>query len=59
LGALIHHISDDRVARLSLGQNLANAPEAAGWLVRFISAGIGAVMLAPAAPVPNASPLSH
>ena len=59
LGALIHHISDDRVARLSLGQNLANAPEAAGWLVRFISAGIAAVMLAPAAPAPNASPLSH
>ena len=59
LGALIHHISDDRVARLSRGQNLANAPEAAGWLVRFICAGIGAVMLAPPTPVPNLTPLPH
>ena len=59
LGALIHHISDNRVARLSRGQNLANAPEAAGWLVRFICAGIGAVMLAPPTPVPNLSPLPH
>jgi len=59
LGALIHHISDDRVARLSRGQNLANSPQAAGWLVRFICAGIGAVMLAPPTPVPNLSPLPH
>ena len=57
LGALIHHISDDRVARLSLGQNQANAPDAGAWLVRFINAGIRAVMLAP--PPPRSSPLPH
>ena len=44
LGALTHHISDNRVERLSRGANLANAPEAGGWLVQFICAGIAAVM---------------
>jgi hypothetical protein len=44
LGALIHHISDHRVQRLSRGRNAPNDPRAGALLVDFISAGIGAVL---------------
>jgi AcrR family transcriptional regulator len=44
LGALIHHISDHRVMRLSLGGNAPNDPKAGALLVDFICAGIGAVL---------------
>lgn len=49
LGALMHHISDHRVTRLSNGVNAANDPAAAALLVDFISAGIAAVLLPPTA----------
>jgi AcrR family transcriptional regulator len=44
LGALIHHISDDRVERLSRGLNRSADPAAAQALVNFICAGIAAVV---------------
>lgn len=44
LGALLHHISDPRVERLSLGANTRNDPAAAPLLVQFITAGIEAVL---------------
>lgn len=44
LGALLHHISDRRVERLSHGVNTPNDPAAAPLLVRFITAGIDAVL---------------
>jgi AcrR family transcriptional regulator len=44
LGALIHHISDHRVQRLSRGRNAPNDPQAGALLVDFINAGIGAVL---------------
>jgi AcrR family transcriptional regulator len=49
LGALIHHISDHRVQRLSRGRNVPNDPQAGALLADFICAGIGAVLL----PVPT------
>ena len=45
LGALIHHISDHRVQRLSRGRNPPNDPKAGALLVDFIGAGVGAVLL--------------
>lgn len=48
VGALLHHISDDRVERLSGRQNRAADASAGPLLVDFISAGMAAV-LAPAA----------
>jgi len=50
LGALIHHISDHRVQRLSRGRNAPNDKRAGALLVDFISAGIGAVLLPPPTP---------
>lgn len=44
LGALIHHISDHRVGRLSRGRNAPNDPQAGDLLVDFICAGIGALL---------------
>ena len=44
LGALLHHISDRRVARLSQDQNRPNDPAAAPRLIAFIAAGIRAAM---------------
>lgn len=44
LGALIHHISDDRVAHLSHGGNRPNDPAAGPLLVDFVSAGIAALL---------------
>lgn len=47
LGSLIHHISDYRVERLSRGENMSCDPEAAPRLVKFITAGISAVLQHP------------
>lgn len=47
LGALLHHISDIRVGRLSGGLSTPNDPLAAPLLIRFLSAGIDAVMPVP------------
>jgi AcrR family transcriptional regulator len=44
LGALMHHISDHRVQRLSRGRNVPDDPKAGAMLVEFICAGIGAVL---------------
>ena len=44
LGALIHHISDCRVQRLSHGRNAPNDARAGALLVDFIVAGIAAVL---------------
>jgi AcrR family transcriptional regulator len=48
VGALLHHISDDRVERLSRRRNKPSDAGAAPLLVDFISAGIGAVLARPA-----------
>lgn len=48
VGALLHHISDDRVERLSRRQNKPAEPAAAPLLVDFISAGMAAVLAPPA-----------
>ena len=47
LGALLHHISDDRVERLSQGRCRAADPAAAPLLQRFILGGIQAALPAP------------
>jgi AcrR family transcriptional regulator len=44
LGALLHHISDDRVERLSHGQNRRSDPAAAPLLLDFIVGGIRAAL---------------
>jgi AcrR family transcriptional regulator len=51
LGALLHHLSDHRVERLSHGSASANDPAAAALLVRFIEGGIRAALPRPAARV--------
>ena len=50
LGALIHHISDHRVQRLSRGRSAPHDPKAGTLLVDFICAGIGAVLQPQATP---------
>jgi hypothetical protein len=50
LGALMHHLTDTRVERLSNGQSRANDPVAAPLLVAFIVGGIRAALPAPATP---------
>jgi AcrR family transcriptional regulator len=50
LGALLHHITDDRVERLSRHRNTAADPFAAPHLLKFIHAGIAAVLLPAPAP---------
>lgn len=44
LGALLHHLIDTRVERLSRGEAMANDPAAAEMLVRFIEGGIRAAL---------------
>ncbi|WP_423458487.1 TetR/AcrR family transcriptional regulator [Ottowia sp. VDI28] len=44
LGALLHHISDRRIERLSHGVSTPNDADAAPLLVRFITAGIDAAL---------------
>jgi len=51
LGALLHHLVDDRVARLSLDVNQPGDPAASERLVRFIVGGLRAAL-----PTPSASP---
>jgi AcrR family transcriptional regulator len=53
LGALLHHLSDTRIERLSLGESRAGDPEASPLLVTFITGGIRAAL---PPPVPPASP---
>jgi hypothetical protein len=50
LGALLHHLTDTRIERLSNGQSRANDPVAAPLLVAFIVGGIQAALPAAAAP---------
>ena len=50
LGALLHHLVDVRVERLSQGQNQPGDPAAAERLVRFIVGGLRAALPAPASP---------
>ncbi len=45
LGALVNHMSDARIERLSNDQARANDPSAQAMLLRFIEGGIRAVML--------------
>lgn len=47
LGALLHHLSDDRVERLSHGENHANDPAAAPRLLAFVVGGIRAAVPEP------------
>ena len=54
LGALIHHISDHRVGRLSRGESRPNDPAAATLLVRFIADGVLAALANSAHPSPSA-----
>ena len=50
LGALMHHLSDRRVERLSHGQTRANDPAACEWLLRFIENGLRATLVSPSPP---------
>ena len=47
LGALLHHLSDGRIERLSLGESQPADPRAAPLLVNFIVGGLRAALLAP------------
>lgn len=51
LGALLHHMSDRRVSRLSGGANTPNDTAAHPMLVRFIEGGIRAALPVPVSPV--------
>ena len=51
MGALVHHVVDRRVQRLSHGQNAPHDAAAAPLLIDFITAGIDAVL--PAAFTPS------
>lgn len=53
LGALLHHLVDVRIARLSLDQNQPSDPAAAERLVRFIVGGLRAALPAPPSPTPR------
>lgn len=50
MGALLHHLIDHRVERLSLGANTPHDPQAAPLLTDFLTAGIAAVLLPGGAP---------
>lgn len=56
LGALLHHLVDTRVARLSGGANTPNDPAAAERLMRFIVGGLRATLPARAQARPLPSP---
>lgn len=51
LGALLHHIGDERVGRLSGGVNMPNDPAAAPLLAAFITGGMRQAMALPFAGV--------
>lgn len=57
IGALLHHISDDRVERLSRQANQAASAEAGPLLIEFIRAGIAAVLAPPQRSI--SPPLPH
>jgi len=50
LGALLHHLSDSRIERLSRGKNRRSDPAAAPMLVDFIVGGLRAALPRPATP---------
>jgi len=50
LGALLHHLSDNRIERLSRGENRRGDPAAAPMLVRFIVGGLRAALPRPRTP---------
>lgn len=56
LGALLQHINDVRVERLSRGENRANDPLAAPMLIDFIVHGIRGVVTPAPSPSPSTSP---
>lgn len=56
LGALLHHLRDTRVERLSLGQNQPFDPAAGELLVTFIAGGIRAALPPPG---PSEGPPAH
>lgn len=58
LGALLHHLRDTRIERLSLGENRPFDPAAAELLVTFIAGGICAA-LPPPDPAPGLAPGSY
>lgn len=47
LGALLHHLTDTRVERLSGGETQANDPAAGALMVAFVAGGLRAAMPAP------------
>lgn len=47
MGALLHHLTDYRIERLSHGENPPNSPAAAPLLIDFITAGIEAALPSP------------
>ena len=57
LGALLHHISDFRMKRLSNGESIQGAPAAAALLTRFIVGGLRAAF--PVAADPCAYPSTY
>lgn len=59
LGALLHHLSDGRVERLSNGECRAGDDAGSRMLVAFIVGGIGAAVPVPAAKGPKSSSASH
>ena len=44
MGALLHHLIDHRVERLSCGANTSHDPQAASLLIDFMTAGIAALL---------------
>lgn len=50
LGALLHHLNDSRIERLSHGENRRSDPAAAPMLVNFIVGGLRAALPRPKAP---------
>lgn len=50
LGALLHHLSDGRIERLSRGESVRSDPRAAPMLVAFIVGGLRAALPLPSAP---------
>lgn len=57
VGALLHHISDDRVERLSVNENSAADPAAGPHLATFIEAGIAHVLAPARAPATAQIPI--
>ena len=51
MGALLHHLIDHRVQRLSQGETTPRSPEAAPLLAHFLTAGIAALLMPGSHPV--------